>query len=339
MKRIVLLLLTLLLPAMAGAEGSCYSGERSFSNRQALAEVGGQVYGLSGYEGWVAAFTPAVERWSPEGERTKVGVNTLFTSEINGISGLGDTLLVWRQEKSLLAALDHSAPYEPRYERWDPETSRCKALDGIVFVVQSRLWRSGDDQVQLLSADGSEVLGAWPGTAAAWWDSFILLEDGEKRMLLDAATGDCWDVTAMQPGLRWSSEAALEDGVLYLLEDTALAAIDLRDGTRRALLTFPAETYGAFVLDAERIVLLGRTWRGDPIRSVVYDRETLQATLTFTHMTNPVDALLSGDRLYLRSPYSGTVSAGEDHPGWSRDASATIIDLTTGNTVYWELND
>ena len=75
---------------------------------------------------------------------------------------------------------------------------------------------------------------------------------------------------------------------------------------------------------------------GDPIRSAVYDRATLQRTLTFTHRTNPTDVLLTGNRLYMRSPYSGAFYTNEG--SWRRNSSASIIDLTTGGEIWWELN-
>lgn len=123
---------------------------------------------------------------------------------------------------------------------------------------------------------------------------------------------------------------------MYLLEDDSLTAIDLRDGTRRTLLTFPEEAYGAFMLDAQRIILLGSKVRGEPAASAVYDRATLQCTMVFTHRTSPVDALVTGDLLYMRDPYDYVYLGAKE--SWSDPASASIVDLTTGDEVYWTLD-
>lgn len=321
----------------AGIEMSgCFSGERGNSSRPALAVVNGQVYGLSGHEGALALFTPAVERWSPSGEHVRVGQNAFLNSEIGYIAGAGDALLIVREEKSWLTLLDPTAPFSPRAELWYPATGRSVRIADGAFALQGRLYVYRDGQLQQLSADGREVVATWPGNPVRRWDSFILLQEGDRHQVLEIASGVCRDVTAQELDPGWGTEAVLEAGVLYLLEDTALTAINLTDGTRSTLLIFPAEKYDAFVMDAERIILLGSKRRGEPATSAVYDRVTLQCTALFTHRTNPVDALLAGNLLYMRDPY-GFAYWGEQER-WSDPSSASIIDLTTGAEVYWELN-
>lgn len=347
MKRTLALLLAAVMaftyiPALA--EGAYFSGERSNGSRPALAIVNGQVYGLSGRDSPFAVFTPAVERWSPSGERARVGQNAFLNSEIGYISGAGDALLIVREEKGWLELLDPTAPFTPRAELWYPATGRSVRIADGAFALQGRLYVYRDGQLLQLSADGREVAASWPGKPVRRWDSFILLQDGERYQVLEIASGVCTDVTAQERLLEavlhpmyYNVHAMLEDGVMYLLEDTALAACDLTDGTWRELLTFPETAYDSFVLDGERIILLGQAYRGEAIQSAVFDRATLCQLLTFTHMTSPTDALLTGDRLYMRSPYS-VAYLGEES-SWRRDSSASIIDLTTGDEIWWELND
>lgn len=343
MKRLVGWFLLLMMYSAALAEGAYFSGERGNASRPALAVANGQVYGLSGHEGALAAFTPAVERWSPTGERARVGQNAFLNSEIGYISGAGDALLIVREEKSWLELLDPTASFTPRADLWYPATGRSVRIADGAFALQGRLYVYRDGQLQQLSADGQEVLASWPGKPVRRWDSFILLEDGERYRVLEIASGVCTDVTAQDQLLEvalhsmyYNAHAVLEDGVMYLLEETALTACDLTDGTRRELLTFPETAYDSFVMDEERIILLGQAYRGEAIQSAVYDRATLQKTLTFTHMTNPTDVLLMDDRLYMRSPYS-VAYLGEES-SWRRDSSASIIDLTTGEEIWWALN-
>lgn len=59
--------------------------------------------------------------------------------------------------------------------------------------------------------------------------------------------------------------------------------------------------------------------------------------MSFTHMTNPSDALLTGGLLYLRDPYSGAYIGQDEY--WRDPASASVIDLATGSEVYWELDE
>ncbi|MBQ2953499.1 MAG: hypothetical protein IJE07_08065 [Clostridia bacterium] len=340
MKRILVLLLVaamalICIPALA--EGAYFSGERGNNSRPALAVVNGQVYGLSGHEGAMAMFTPAVERWSPSGKRTRVGQNAFLNSEIGYISGAGDALLILREERNWLELLDPTAAFTPRAELWYPATGRSVRIPDGAFALQGRLFVYRDGQLQQLSADGREVVASWAGKPVYRWDSFILLQDGERHQVLEIASGVCWDVTALKLDLGWSTEAVVEDGVMYLLEGAALTAIDLRDGARECLLSFPEDAYSTFLLDAERVILLCSKKRGEPATSAVYDRATLACTQTFTHRTNPVDALLVGDQLYMRDPYGFTYLGAQER--WSDPASASIIDLTTGSEVYWELNE
>lgn len=334
MKRFAMLLLCLLLCAPALAEGAYFSAERS-SGRGGLALVNGQVYALSGNEGYLYLTTPALEKWYPDGTRKRAGLDATLFSEIDGIAALGDGLLVERTESNVLTVLDVSA-HERRLYRFDPATGRSVRMAQWAFAAQGQLYRAAEGQLVRLSEDGDAVLETWPGEVLARWDSFVLLEHEGQQIVMEIATGECCPAPELARASWGWREAVLEDGVMYLLEDRALTALDLTDGTRRTLMTFPAETYDAFMLDAERIILLGGKYRGEPATSAVYDRATMTQTLTFTHHTNPVDALLTGNQLYMRDPYS---SAYLGEVSWSDPASASIVDLTTGNEAYWELND
>ena len=319
-------------PEMSG----CFSTERS-ACRTGLAEVGGQVYGLSGYEGYFGLTTPALEKWYPDGTHTRAGLNATLFSEIEGIAALGDGLLVKRIESNVLTVLDHSA-HERRLYRFDPATKRSTRMEQWAFAAQGQLYRAEDGQLLRLSADGSSVLQAWPGELLAHWDSFALLEVDGVQTVMEFATGACYPAPELA-GKAWGwHEAVLEGGVMYLLEETALTAANVSTGERRTLITYPADAYDSFLLSAERIILLGSGYRDEPHASAVYDRATLDCTLTFTHMAAAVDALLAGDVLYLRDPYSGGATLGNGE-SWYDPAAASIIDLTTGREITWELND
>ena len=326
----LLALLLALLCVCAGAEGA-FSGA---SYDAGLAVVGGEVYcaapnvGLRSIPIWHVSWDGL------EKVRSRIG-------GWNGLYALDGELLTVEPVLNIGEMLGSIPTSTCRAGRLDPAKGKYRSLetyvrateDGVcnVFAAQGSAYRDvreGDVHVlQRLDGGAWTTVAQWTGDHAWVYETFCIIGDRNADRpryvaLYDFSTGQIHDVTALDRkyALTGSSlEAVLENGVLYLLKGNGLMALDLSTGQAEQVVALPEEMNG-FILTPERLILLSSIRK----QAWVMDRRSWKIVSTVSMTEYPLHAALVDGRLYVYCSYG--------------DAGVEIIDLATGESVYYPLN-
>ena len=253
---LAILLVLALLCGCAWAEGA-FSGARYDAG---LAVVGGEVYCAAPNVG--LGFIP-IWRVSWDGlekVRSRIG-------GWNGLYALDGELLTVEPVLNIGEMLGSIPTSTYAAGRLDPATGKksnianytWKTGNGGCSIVAAqrsayREVRDGDAHVlQRLDGGAWTTVAQWTGDHAWVYETFCIIGDRNADRpryvaLYDFSTGQIHDVTALDRkyALTGSSlEAVLENGVLYLLKDDGLTALDLTTGQVERLVSLPEEIWSA----------------------------------------------------------------------------------------------
>lgn len=326
----ILLMVMALLCGCAGAEGA-FSGA---SHDAGLAVVGGEVYCAAPNVG--LGFIP-IWRLNAQGLEK-------VCSRIGGwraLYALGDELLTIEPVLNIGEMLGSIPTSTYAVGRLAPTTGKKSNIasytwnteDGVcnIFAAQGRAYRDvreGDGHVLQRLDDGEwTTVAQWTGDHAWVYETFCIIGDRNADnpryvALYDFSAGQIHDVTVLDRkyALTGSSlEAVLENGVLYLLKDDGLTALNLATGQVERVVSLPEEM-NSFILTPEQLILLSSTRQ----HAWVLDRRSWEIVSTVSMTEYPLYAALVDGRLYVYCSYG--------------DAGVEIIDLATGESVHCPLN-
>jgi hypothetical protein len=326
---LAVLLAVMALCGCAGAEGA-FSGA---SYDAGLAVVGGEVYCAAPNVG--LGFIPIwrVDTRGLERVRSRIG-------GWSALYALGDELLTVEPVLNLGEMLGSIPMSTHKAGRLDPTKGKYRSLEtytwnketGVcnVFAAQGRAYRDvreGDAHVLQRLDDGEwTTVAQWTGDHAWVYETFCIIGDRNADKpryvaLYDFSAGQIHDVTALDRkyALTGSSlKAVLENGVLYLLKDNGLTALNLSTGQAERLVSLPEEM-NSFILAPEQLILLSSTRQ----QAWVLDRRCWEIVSTVSMTEYPHCAALVDGKLYVYSSYS--------------DAGVEIIDLVKGESVHYPL--
>lgn len=336
MKRALAMLLVLLCAVLPAGAESLYSGQEPDYTR--LAVLDGEVYCLGEPSPlWVNC---AVYRMSPE-EKTAVtrrwgGWRCLYAA--------GDRLLLVYDVLNIGEALGSHPASVQEAKFLDPATGRSMVLGRFsrtekgtnhIFAAAGQVYRTvreGDSWELQRLADLDDrrswtTVAAWSGGQLDVRMTFCVIGSGGGTVLYEYASGREYDVTTLtRQGLipRWTG--VLEDGVLYQVQDGLLGdwltAIDLTTGQKTKIMRLAGDRLMGLLLAEERAVILYAE-QGENYRADVYDRGTWTQTGSVAFGEYPMDALLTGELLYVACPYA--------------EAGLEIVNLATGECTRYNL--